>query len=414
MAQLPLGDPAPKNGLLPGSVLPHQDKSFHAYVHIPFCRVRCGYCDFNTYTATELKGVSQDSFAAQLIEEIRFSHRVLSESKFEPKPLSSVFFGGGTPTQLPASDLAAILGALIEAFGLERGIDGVPIAEITTEANPDNVDLEYLEQLKVAGFTRVSFGMQSAVTSVLKTLDRSHTPERVPLVVEWAKQVGLQTSVDLIYGAPGESIADWQASIDAALGYQTDHISAYSLIVEPGTKLARQIAAGELVEPDEDEQATKYELADAAFEAAGMRWYEVSNWSTSESTQSAHNLSYWQSKNWWGFGPGAHSHIGGVRWWNQKHPATYVAPLARGESPALGRETLDAKTQLEEQVLLMIRTKQGLPIQVLKDLAVFEPKLIAGLIADELIDAKSAMRGIIQLTLTGRLLADSVIRTLIA
>ncbi len=414
MAQLPLGDPAPKDGLLPVSALTHQDKSFHAYVHIPFCRVRCGYCDFNTYTATELKGVSQDSFAAQLIEEIRFSRRVLSESKFEPKPLSSVFFGGGTPTQLPASDLAAILGALIEAFGLERGIDGVPIAEITTEANPDNVDLEYLEQLKVAGFTRVSFGMQSAVTSVLKTLDRSHTPERVPLVVEWAKQVGLQTSVDLIYGAPGESIADWQASIDAALGYQTDHISAYSLIVEPGTKLARQIAAGELVEPDEDEQATKYELADAAFEAAGMRWYEVSNWSTSESTQSAHNLSYWQSKNWWGFGPGAHSHIGGVRWWNQKHPATYVAPLARGESPALGRETLDAKTQLEEQVLLMIRTKQGLPIQVLKDLAVFEPKLIAGLIADELIDAKSAMRGIIQLTLTGRLLADSVIRTLIA
>jgi putative oxygen-independent coproporphyrinogen III oxidase len=414
MAQLPLGDPAPKDGLLPNSVLEHQDKSFHAYVHIPFCRVRCGYCDFNTYTATELKGVSQDGFAAHLIEEIRFSAKVLKESGFKPNPLSSVFLGGGTPTQLPASDLAAILAELVATFGVENGIDGLPAAEITTEANPDNVDLEYLTALKAAGFTRVSFGMQSAVASVLKTLDRSHTPERVPLVLEWAKQVGLQTSVDLIYGAPGESIADWQASIDAALSYKTDHISAYSLIVEPGTKLARQIASGALVEPDEDEQATKYELADGAFNSAGMTWYEVSNWSKSEQTQSAHNLSYWQSKNWWGYGPGAHSHIGGVRWWNQKHPASYVAPLARGLSPALGRETLDSKTQLEEQVLLMIRTRQGLPVQVLKDLNVFDPKLIAGLIADQLVDPASAMRGTIQLTQNGRLLADSVIRTLIA
>jgi putative oxygen-independent coproporphyrinogen III oxidase len=414
MAQLPLGDPAPKDGLLPSSVLEHQGKSFHAYVHIPFCRVRCGYCDFNTYTATELKGVSQDGFAAHLIEEIRFSARVLADSGFAPKPLSSVFFGGGTPTQLPARDLAAILAELLATFGIETGSDGLPAAEITTEANPDNVDLEYLTALKAAGFTRVSFGMQSAVASVLKTLDRSHTPERVPLVVEWAKQVGLQTSVDLIYGAPGESIADWQASIAAALSYQTDHISAYSLIVEPGTKLARQIASGALAEPDEDEQATKYELADVAFNAAGMTWYEVSNWSKSEQTQSAHNLSYWQSKNWWGYGPGAHSHIGGVRWWNQKHPASYVAPIAIGLSPALGRETLDSKTQLEEHVLLMIRTKQGLPIQVLKDLNVFDPKLIAGLIADQLIDPGLAMRGTIQLTQNGRLLADSVIRTLIA
>ena len=414
MAQLPLGDPAPQDGLLPSSVLEHQDKSFHAYVHIPFCRVRCGYCDFNTYTSTELKGVSQDGFAAHLIEEIRFSARVLADSGFSPKPLSSVFFGGGTPTQLPASDLAAILAELIATFGLQTGTDGLPIAEITTEANPDNVDLQYLTALKAAGFTRVSFGMQSAVASVLKTLDRSHTPERVPLVVQWAKQVGLQTSVDLIYGAPRESIADWHRSIDAALSYQTDHISAYSLIVEPGTKLARQISAGDLPEPDEDEQATKYEMAEKAFAEAGLSWYEVSNWSRSEQTQSAHNLSYWQSKNWWGYGPGAHSHIGGVRWWNQKHPATYVAPLSKGLSPALGREILDAKTQLEELVLLMIRTKQGLPIQVLKDLEVFEPKLIAGLIADELINPSSAMKGTIQLTLKGRLLADSVIRTLIA
>jgi oxygen-independent coproporphyrinogen-3 oxidase len=407
MAQLPLGDPAPIDGLLPATAADAQDRSFHAYVHIPFCSVRCGYCDFNTYVSTELRGVTQAGFYQHLISEIEFSKRVLSDSGFKPQRLSSVFFGGGTPSQLPAQDLAAILHSLIGAFGIE------PNAEVTTEANPDDVTLEFLQELKNAGFTRVSFGMQSAVASVLKVLDRGHTPEKVPQVVAWAKQVGLQTSIDLIYGAPTETIADWQKSIDAALGLKTDHISAYSLIVEPGTKMARQISSGELPEPDEDEQATKYEMADAAFASAGLHWYELSNWATSEATASKHNLSYWQGKNWWGYGPGAHSHVGGVRWWNQKHPASYVAPLLRGESPALGRETLSHQTQLEEQVLLEIRTREGLSIDVLKQLGVYQPNIVAGLIADELVDPKLAMRGKLALTLKGRLLADSVVRSLL-
>ena len=407
MAQLPLGDPAPIDGLLPKSVAEAQGKSFHAYVHIPFCSVRCGYCDFNTYIATELRGITQAGFLRHLITEIEFSKRVLAESGFKPQPLSSVFFGGGTPSQLPASDLAAVLRDLIDAFGIETG------AEVTTEANPDDVTLEFLQELKAAGFTRVSFGMQSAVASVLKVLDRGHAPERVPQVVAWAKEVGLQTSVDLIYGAPTETIADWQESIDAALALKTDHISAYSLIVEPGTRMARQIASGDLPEPDEDEQATKYEIADAAFAAGGLDWYEVSNWSTSTETASRHNLSYWQGKNWWGYGPGAHSHVGGVRWWNQKHPASYVAPLLRGESPALGRETLSSQTQLEEQVLLEIRTRTGLAIDVLKQLGVYQAKVVAGLIADELVDPKLAIQGRLSLTQKGRLLADSVVRSLL-
>jgi len=408
MAQLPVGEPAPADGLLPDSILGTSDLSFHAYVHVPFCRVRCGYCDFNTYTADELVGVRQDTFAEQLMSEIAFSQRVLSDSEFTTKPLSSVFFGGGTPTQLAAKDLVAILERLQSAFGLAPG------AEITTEANPDNVDLEYLENLKAGGFTRISFGMQSAVTSVLKVLDRSHTPERVPEVVALAKAVGLQTSVDLIYGAPTETIADWEATLAAAIALETDHISAYSLIVEPGTKMARSIAKGLLPEPDEDEQATKYEMTDQALKVAGFHWYELSNWAKEPAFESRHNISYWQGKNWWGYGPGAHSHIGGVRWWNQKHPSSYVKSIAANESPALGREYLSKETQLEEQVLLQIRLRSGLPVQTLKDLNVYRPQVVAGLIADGLIEAGSALKGSIVLTLRGRLLADSVVRALIA
>lgn len=407
MAQLPPGEPAPKNGILPLRQGYESSDSFHAYIHVPFCRVRCGYCDFNTYTATELRGVSQDGFAAHLIAEIEFSRRVLAQSGYSPKKLASVFFGGGTPTQLPASDLVAILTTLEATFGFETG------AEITTEANPDNVDLAYLEALKAGGFTRVSFGMQSAVPSVLKVLDRSHTPERVPEVVAWAKAVGFQTSVDLIYGAPTETIADWQQSIEAALALETDHISAYSLIVEEGTKLARQISKRELPDPDEDEQAEKYEMADRAFAAAGFEWYELSNWARGDSSRSRHNLAYWQGRDWWGYGPGSHSHVGGVRWWNMKHPAPYVEALSRGESPALAREVLAEQTSLEEKVLLELRLREGLPIETLREVDAFDSSKVAGLIADGLVDAGAALKGRLVLTLQGRLLADLVVRQLL-
>jgi putative oxygen-independent coproporphyrinogen III oxidase len=408
MAQMPSGEPAPTDGLLPVGISFDAERSFHAYVHVPFCRVRCGYCDFNTYTATELRGVSQDSFARELIAEVEFSRHVLQKSCAPNRKLSTVFFGGGTPTQLPANDLVAILSALRTAFGIDED------AEITTEANPDNVDFEYLKELKAGGFTRVSFGMQSAVPEVLRVLDRSHQPEKLPEVVAWAKAAGLQTSVDLIYGAPGETIEQWKITLAATLALDTDHISAYSLIVEEGTKLARQISSGQLPEPDEDEQAIKYELADTAFAAAGFSWYELSNWSKHPETISRHNVAYWQGKDWWGYGPGAHSHIGGVRWWNQKHPAPYVAALGRGESPALAREVLAPQTVLDEAVLLEMRLKSGLEIEKLRQAEGFDASKVAGLIADGLIEPGPALRGRLVLTLRGRLLADLVVRELLA
>lgn len=405
-SQLPEGEPVDPKGLLPKQAFEgFASRSFHAYLHIPFCRVRCGYCDFNTYTATELRGVSQLGFASVLAREIDLSVEVLGKSA---RPLSSVFFGGGTPTQLPAADLVGLLANLRSAFGLVSG------AEVTTEANPDNVDLEYLQELAAGGFTRVSFGMQSAVPSVLKTLDRTHDSQMVPKVVAWAKEAGLQVSVDLIYGAPGESVEQWRTSLEAAIAMQPDHISAYSLIVEPGTKMARQIASGELAEPDEDEQAEKYELADQLLSAAGFDWYEVSNWAKGAEFASKHNLAYWQSNDWWGYGPGAHSHMGGVRWWNVKHPATYSKALGEGSSPGAGREVLDDRVRLEEQILLQIRIKQGLPIEVIKQLGNFDSAVVAGFIADGLIEPAAALGGQLVLTLKGRLLADGLVRKLLA
>lgn len=409
---LPIADPAPLDGLLPAQALQNSSlRSFHAYVHIPFCRVRCGYCDFNTYTATELDGASQSDYADTLIREIGFSAKVTAESGLPDRKLKSIFFGGGTPTQLPASDLVKILESLDVTFGIE------PSAEVTTEANPDTVDFEYLNALRAGGFNRVSFGMQSAVPSVLKVLERTHNPENLPLVVAAAKQAGLATSVDLIYGAPGETMEEWGTSLDAAIALEPDHISAYSLIVEEGTKLARQIRSGLLPEPDEDLQADKYELAEQMLSAAGFDWYEVSNWSKRDGNvdnRSAHNISYWQSQDWWGFGPGAHSHIGGVRWWNVKHPSAYAAKLFEGVSPAAGRETLGHRTRLEERILLEIRVAEGLAVELAKEVNPDASKLIAGFIADELIDAGSAIRGTLKLTLKGRLLADSLVRQLLA
>ena len=402
---LPIADPAPLDGLLPGSVVPGADaRNFGVYVHVPFCRVRCGYCDFNTYTADELRGVKRTDYAGQAVAEIAMARSVLELAGLPSRAVSTVFFGGGTPTMLPVTDLAEMLASVIGTWGLLEG------AEVTTEANPDSVDAAYLRSLADAGFTRVSFGMQSAVPHVLATLERTHDPERIPLVVEWARAAGLQVSLDLIYGTPGESLADWRVSLEQALAQEPDHLSAYSLIVEDGTKLARQIRRGEIAEPDEDLQADMYELADEMLGAAGYSWYEVSNWSRSEASVSRHNLAYWQGHDWWGIGPGAHSHVGGVRWWNVKHPAAYADRILAGQSPAAGRETLDQETQRVERVLLRTRIRDGL------DITALEPRArtaVAGLIADGLVDGASALRGTIELTLRGRLLADGVVRRLL-
>ncbi|MGX5680207.1 radical SAM family heme chaperone HemW [Schumannella luteola] len=401
---LPLGDPAPRDGSLPPSVAEGAaERNFGVYLHVPFCRVRCGYCDFNTYTSDELRGAKRSDYASQAASEVELAATVLERAGVPARRASTVFFGGGTPTLLPAADLARMLSAVVDAWGLEPG------AEVTTEANPDSVDAEYLRDLAAAGFTRVSFGMQSAVPHVLATLDRTHDPERIPLVVQWARDAGLDVSLDLIYGTPGESLDDWRTSLEHALAQHPDHLSAYALIVEDGTKLASRIRRGELEMPDDDLQADMYELADDVLGAAGYDWYEVSNWAQEDAHASRHNLAYWQGHDWWGVGPGAHSHIGGVRWWNVKHPAAYADRIAAGDSPAAGRELLDARTRYVESVLLRSRIREGLPISSLDPPA---RTAVAGLIADGLVNGTAALAGRIELTLRGRLLADAVVRRL--
>ncbi|MDR6436245.1 oxygen-independent coproporphyrinogen-3 oxidase [Paenarthrobacter nicotinovorans] len=403
---LPLGDPAPADGLLPPQVLAGvEHRKFGLYVHIPFCAVRCGYCDFNTYTATELGGgASQDAYASTAVSELDFAAVALESSGLPRRPMSTVFFGGGTPTLLPAEDLALILRSAVNHWGLEPG------AEVTTEANPDSVTPESLKVLADAGFTRVSFGMQSAVPHVLKVLDRTHSPSRVPLVVQWAREAGLAVSLDLIYGTPGESMEDWRLSLETALSYQPDHISAYALIVEDGTKLAAQIRRGEVPGIDDDDHAAKYELADELISKAGLDWYEVSNWSRTPEQACRHNLAYWRGDDWWGVGPGAHSHVGGVRWWNVKHPSAYAGRLGNGSSPAAGRETLDAETREVERIMLEARLGTGLSVDALDAVG---RHAMAGLIADGLVDPVQAFKGRLILTLKGRLLADAVVRRIL-
>ena len=399
---LPLGDPAPVDGHLPADLPIDTTVPFSAYLHIPFCTVRCGYCDFNTYTSTELRGAKQEDYASTLISEIALARRVLGDAG-ALRPMDTVFFGGGTPTLLPAGDLARMLEAVTGAFGLADG------AEVTVEANPDTVTPEVARTLARAGVTRMSVGMQSAVPHVLAALDRTHRPENVRTAVAAAKDAGLAVSVDLIYGAPGESLSDWEASLDAALVLEPDHISAYALIIEDGTKLARQIRRGEVPTPDDDLQADMYELADARLADGGFDWYEVSNWARTPDRRSRHNLAYWRGSDWWGFGPGAHSHIAGLRWWNVKHPAAYAQRLAAAESPAAGTERPDDESRTLERILLLSRIREGIAVD---DVPSANRSRVAGLMADGLIDPVAALQGRIRLTLRGRLLADAVVREL--
>nr|WP_227464354.1 radical SAM family heme chaperone HemW [Nocardioides lijunqiniae] len=376
------------------------ERPFGFYVHVPFCRVRCGYCDFNTYTADELgPGASRATYAASAVAEVRQARRVLGEVD---APVDTVFVGGGTPTLLSPGDLGAVLGAVRSEFGLS------PDAEVTTEANPDSVTPDDLARLREEGFTRISFGMQSAVPHVLAVLDRTHDPARVPDVVRWAREAGFeQVSLDLIYGTPGESQDDWRRTLDEALACGPDHVSAYSLIVEDGTALARRVRRGELSMPDEDDLADKYDLADDRLTAAGLGWYEVSNWARDDAARCRHNLGYWTDGDWWGVGPGAHSHVGGVRWWNVKHPAAYADRLASGASPAHAREVLDPESRRVERVLLELRLRDGLDPRVLD---------AAGLGAvPRLVDSGLLEPGTERLVLTrrGRLLADAVVRDLL-
>jgi len=401
--QPPDGVPVPADGCLPEASAARLGAApFGVYVHVPFCRTRCGYCDFNTYTAAELgSGVSRDSYPALAIEEIHLAARVL---RGQAGPVQTVFFGGGTPTLLPPGQLAAILRAIDDELGLAPG------AEVTAEANPETIDARSLAQLRDGGVTRLSIGMQSAIPHVLAVLERVHEPGRPERCIAWARAAGFdRLNLDLIYGTPGESDADWQASLDAALAAGPDHISAYSLIVEEGTRLAAKIRRGELPSPDDDVLADRYLMADDRLSAGGLAWYEVSNWAAGPRSLCRHNQLYWTGGDWWGVGPGAHSHVGGTRWWNVRHPAAYARRISAGASPGQAREILTEAEQATERIMLATRLAAGCPVAALTPAGRDAARQAA---ADGLVSDAALADGTVRLTRQGRLLADAVIRAI--
>ncbi len=375
------------------------------YIHIPYCIKRCGYCDFNTYTPAELQITSElkdisNSYIDLLISEIKSARIEVGESAVIP----SIFFGGGTPSLMEASDIGRVISTIKDQFNLDKD------AEITLETNPDTVTKEKLAQFLAAGVNRLSFGMQSAVPHVLATLDRTHNPDNLPQVTKWAKEVGFkEISVDLIYGTPGESKEDWQRSIDAALSLPITHISAYALIVEEGTKLAAQIKRGEVANVDDDLSADKYIMADQAFTSAGFNWYELSNWAKPNS-ESRHNIFYWLGKNWWGAGPGAHSHLNGRRFWNVKHPNLYKERIIKGESAVAEFENLESIQIESERLMLSIRLPSGVEKSTLNDKQILD---LAGYVESGHLDQANWNLGRATLTLDGRLIADRILREIL-
>jgi oxygen-independent coproporphyrinogen-3 oxidase len=375
------------------------------YIHIPYCVKRCGYCDFNTYTPSELKiteGLAQisNSYIDLLLMEIKAAKSQVSQSANVP----SIFFGGGTPSLMQPDDIGRVISTIKSEFTL------LPDAEITMECNPDTVTKESLAAFRAMGVNRVSFGMQSAVKHVLATLDRTHNPENLLQATTWAKEVGFsEISVDLIYGTPGESLADWQTSIDAALTLPITHISAYALIIEEGTKLAAQIKRGEVAPVDDDLTAEKYLVADKAFTAAGYEWYELSNWAKSGSL-SKHNLAYWLGDNWWGAGPGAHSHLNGKRFWNVKHPNLYKERVLANQSPVADSEVLEELQIESERLMLSLRLPSGLDKKSLNELQLAE---LSSYVQSGHLDQANWNQGRATLTLDGRLIADRILRQIL-
>lgn len=382
--------------------------TYEIYIHVPFCLRRCGYCDFNTYTATDLgAGASRGHYAQMVIREMALIRQWQCDHGIEEPAASTVFFGGGTPTVLAAADLVAMVDAIRAIWGL------TPDAEITTEANPDTVDEAYIAELADGGFTRISFGMQSAVPHVLATLDRTHTPSNVAVGVDAATMAGLRSSVDLIYGAPGESLEDWRTSVEAALDLGVHHISAYALTVEPTTKMGRRIAAGTLPKPDDDDEAAKYELADELFTQAGLDWYEISNWAR-PGYESRHNLGYWRNVDWAGLGPGAHSHYRchavssngyGLRSWDIAHPRLWGVAINEHRVPWADSERITAEENLEELIMLGLRMREGLDLERIDRVIAVDrltPMIEEGLVT--VVDGRRVVP-----TRRGRLINDTVI-----
>lgn len=369
---------------------------FGIYVHVPFCATRCGYCDFNTYTPAELGGANPDGWLAALRVELE-----LAAAQLHSPEVSTVFVGGGTPSMLGGERLASVLAAVRANFSL------APNAEVTTEANPESTSPQLLAALRSAGFTRISLGMQSTAPHVLAALDRVHSPGRALAAAADARAAGFDhVNLDLIYGTPGETDDDLSRSVDAAIGAGVDHVSAYALVVEDGTALARRVRRGEFPAPDDDVLATRYELLDARLSAAGLDWYEVSNWSL-PGGECQHNLGYWDGGEWWGAGPGAHGFVGATRWWNVKHPNAYAQMLADRRLPVADSETLDAEDRHTEDVMLRLRLRSGMPIGELDDAEAARAQMA---VSDGLV---VQLQDRLVLTDRGRLLADAVVRNVL-
>lgn len=370
---------------------------FGVYIHVPFCATRCGYCDFNTYTPGELgTAAGPDSYLDALEEELRIGRAEVGD-----RPAETVFIGGGTPSLLGAEGLARILDAIRSTFGLAPG------AEVTTESNPESTSPAFFAGLREAGYTRISLGMQSVSPHVLQVLQRRHTPGRALAAAREAREAGFaHVNLDVIYGTPGERDEDVVETIEAALAAGVDHVSAYSLILEDGTAMARKVRRGELPAPDPDVQADRYGIIEGLLSDAGFRWYEVSNWAL-PGGECRHNLIYWTDGDWWGAGPGAHSHVGGRRFANVKHPARYARELSEGRLPIAMSEELSAEDRHTERIMLGLRLRQGVAESQLSPAAagVIEPYEQRGLLRRE--------GGRIRVSGEGRLLADGIIADLL-
>jgi len=379
-------------------------RTLSAYVHIPFCASRCGYCDFNTYTAAELQrdgtSITAATYPDRVIGEVNWLRK---ENPTDDRALSTVFFGGGTPTLIDSKELVRILQSLKSSYGFTND------AEVTTEANPDSVTLQDLEVLREGGFTRISFGHQSSAANVLALLERTHTPGKTWQAVSDARAAGFaHVSVDLIYGSPGETDADLAETLDQVSVADVDHVSAYSLIVEPGTRLAARVARGEIPNPSDDVAAHRYELIDSKLRTLGMTWYEVSNWAK-PGGECRHNIAYWRNQDWLGIGPGAHAHSAGTRSWNLKHPAAWAARIDEGISATAESEVLEPTDIAHEDIMLGLRLREGLPLSALGQAGLSQAQLA---VDEGLLVPEDFAEGKAVLTFQGRLLADGLVSRL--
>lgn len=317
------------------------------YVHVPFCLTRCGYCDFNAHAGL-------DHLKAPFVEAL-LAEADLAAAAWEGTRFVSTFLGGGTPTTLPPAVIARILDRLRERFDVHSD------AEVTVEANPDTVDVASLGVLREAGVTRLSMGAQSFDPSVLRALERIHSPDSVRRAFDAAREAGFEeVNLDLIYGTRGETAASWERTLNDALTLGPEHLSCYALTIEQGTPLGRQVALGLRAPPDPDEQADRYEAACTRLAAAGYGHYEVSNWAR-PGAECLHNLGYWRGRPYLGLGPGAHSYRDGRRWWSIRSPKRYVAETRAGRPPLGGEERLDPEAARLERLLLGLRLSEGVP-----------------------------------------------------